>query len=571
MSLYPAMAGKGKLRDPRPIKDATYQRTQIRILLKYLLDSGYGHPITMKQLRRPSAREFANIAYFLFSKADRGFRPTSDFKKDVPKFLKGIRYPVTFSSTALAAVGSPNTWPNMLAALTWLTELLLYKEFVRGSGDAAAAASASGVEDPLAEEDNKEKLYYEHLRPMYTALMSGDEALSKQLQIEEEEKVASRNFDLERRIEQLRRKLEALTQELARMKEQHPRVDEMQQVIDVLASDSHKLDAFIKELGSHKESHRHKIEKQLQLAHQRQADLSAARAEQKRLQAIVSGQELRSEDVADMQTQHARLRREQEICEEQRTTTNKCLWEMEMSRSTQLEELDAVLKRYGDAVFEMQMVPITAKYARGTEFDVQRNHYEMDGGPLLSVNVKEDVKPALRQMISSAVTSASSQRAAANKLQEATDALDEKLLHLDAKTSAATARLKKEETQLKRQRQMRERSDGQLQSEIAEARRRIAQLRSDDAATRQAVTHTTRAVAEMAAAQATLQTQRTDELSALGADVLHAVTTATDLKEHVQVQLLELEAVVAAKEKIVASVQMSHRARATDAEDRSAH
>lgn len=47
---------------------------------------------------------------------------------DVPAFFKRLRYPFQISKSSLFAVGSPHTWPGLLASLVWLTELLSYSE-----------------------------------------------------------------------------------------------------------------------------------------------------------------------------------------------------------------------------------------------------------------------------------------------------------------------------------------------------------------------------------------------------------------------------------------------------------
>ena len=47
---------------------------------------------------------------------------------DVPAFYKRLRYPFQMTKSVFYALGSPNSWPGTLASLTWLTELLLYRE-----------------------------------------------------------------------------------------------------------------------------------------------------------------------------------------------------------------------------------------------------------------------------------------------------------------------------------------------------------------------------------------------------------------------------------------------------------
>ena len=70
---------------------------------------------------------------------------------DVPALFKRLRYPFGISKSSLFAVGSPHTWPSLLAALTWLAELLNYEEkAVRGPARArfprTARALRSGKE-----------------------------------------------------------------------------------------------------------------------------------------------------------------------------------------------------------------------------------------------------------------------------------------------------------------------------------------------------------------------------------------------------------------------------------------
>lgn len=55
-------------------------------------------------------------------------RNMGKIEDDVPVLYKRLRYPFGISKSALFAVGSPHTWPGLLAALTWLVELLNYEE-----------------------------------------------------------------------------------------------------------------------------------------------------------------------------------------------------------------------------------------------------------------------------------------------------------------------------------------------------------------------------------------------------------------------------------------------------------
>ncbi len=123
--------------DNRPISDKTYFNSCIKKLHSYLESNNYDHPIKLKDLSRPSGKEFQNIITFLLMKCDPSFTSSSSstsssnhdntkhkFEDDVANMFKSLGYPFNISKTALVAAGSPHTWPSLLLAITWLIELL---------------------------------------------------------------------------------------------------------------------------------------------------------------------------------------------------------------------------------------------------------------------------------------------------------------------------------------------------------------------------------------------------------------------------------------------------------------
>lgn len=55
------------------------------------------------------------------------FKSFGKLEEEVPQLFKRLKYPFQISKSNLTAVGSPHTWPTILAALTWLIELLIYQ------------------------------------------------------------------------------------------------------------------------------------------------------------------------------------------------------------------------------------------------------------------------------------------------------------------------------------------------------------------------------------------------------------------------------------------------------------
>jgi hypothetical protein len=61
-------------------------------------------------------------------------------KQNVQRFT---HVPMQISKSALFAVGSPHSWPAVLAALTWLVELLNYNGKAEEGGDGGLGAAGT--------------------------------------------------------------------------------------------------------------------------------------------------------------------------------------------------------------------------------------------------------------------------------------------------------------------------------------------------------------------------------------------------------------------------------------------
>ena len=126
--------GRNQKEDPRPIMEKAYKNTMIRTLITFLGERGYDHQISPKILTNPTGKDFYNIVTFLWRGIDPNLKFTTtdtrqqskEFQKKIPFLFKQFGYPFNISKTALSAVGSPHTWPALLASLTWLIELLNY-------------------------------------------------------------------------------------------------------------------------------------------------------------------------------------------------------------------------------------------------------------------------------------------------------------------------------------------------------------------------------------------------------------------------------------------------------------
>lgn len=161
-----AFGGKsgGPKQDPRPLTDKNYMSDSIRTVITYLSTHNFPAQVAPKTLASPTGKDFATIVQFLFQQFDPTYRIGGKVEDEVPVFFKRLNYPFQISKSALFAVGSPHSWPAVLAALTWLVELLNYTEKVEGS-------SANTFE----RENKHEQDFLEYLAAGYSNFMSGND------------------------------------------------------------------------------------------------------------------------------------------------------------------------------------------------------------------------------------------------------------------------------------------------------------------------------------------------------------------------------------------------------------
>jgi SMC interacting uncharacterized protein involved in chromosome segregation len=79
-------------KDPRPIRDKSYQYECIRGLINFLAGANYDQALSQKTLAVPSSKDFQSIFRFVYSMLD----PHHDwknkkFEEEVPMILKAIR------------------------------------------------------------------------------------------------------------------------------------------------------------------------------------------------------------------------------------------------------------------------------------------------------------------------------------------------------------------------------------------------------------------------------------------------------------------------------------------------
>lgn len=182
--------------DPRPISEKGYQNSCMKRLLHFLVSSSpsYAYPVSLKSLSRPSGKDFQNVVTFLLRRIDPTFNDgTMKLEDEVAMHFKALGYPFPISKTALVAAGSPHTWPALLAALTWLTELIQTTETqiktgadfptnTEDSNDTDTATVTATFESLQDLEQKTDKAFFQYLSGAYTAFLNGESTITEKLE-----------------------------------------------------------------------------------------------------------------------------------------------------------------------------------------------------------------------------------------------------------------------------------------------------------------------------------------------------------------------------------------------------
>jgi kinetochore protein NDC80 len=166
------------------VTDKAFVAGCTQTLITYLATHGYDRPLSPKLLS--SNKEFGAVVAFLARRIDPGAAPlTGRVEEEVPALFKRLRYPFSIPKSALQAVGSPHTWPALVAALAWLVELLQYEEHASkatcsvfdtscGAAATAGARADAGAVGPAAL--GGERAFFDFCAASYGAYISGDDA-----------------------------------------------------------------------------------------------------------------------------------------------------------------------------------------------------------------------------------------------------------------------------------------------------------------------------------------------------------------------------------------------------------
>lgn len=342
--------------DPRNITDKRFIHASIRALIDYLTMHNYDNSISPKILTNPSTKDFNNIVQFLFRQIDPNFAYTGKYEDEVISMYKCLKYPYSISKTSLNAVGSPHSWPQLLASVMWIIELLAYDEEATNG----AAAEQEG-EDPT----DSEKVFLSYLHSAYRCFLGGDDDMYAQLEEEFVDLFDSRNNAAADEMKVFDVKNEGLSREIEELGERMTYLPDLQEKKKVYSKDLGKFQNLIQELHKYKKELESKTSTRKSDLDRTTTALANVEREVEELRQRIATQELSPEDVRRLSEEREHIENALSTAQNSRSELEQKVHDAEKLLRSKVLDLEEVRRTYNGMGEDLQLLPETARNSQG--------------------------------------------------------------------------------------------------------------------------------------------------------------------------------------------------------------
>lgn len=373
----PSVAGVP--RDPRPIRDRSFQARIGQELLEYLTQNNFElemkHSLGQNTLRSPTQKDFNYIFQWLYHRVDPGYRFMKSMDAEVPPILKQLRYPYEkgITKSQITAVGGQN-WPTFLAMLHWLMQLAqMMDRFILGDYDEACAEAGVDV--------SGDRIIFRFLTGAYHDWLQGgeeedDETAGQRLVPH----VESMSEEFERGNEKYVQEMQALETEnrslrdqIEEMEKSAPDMAKLDKHFRILEDDKRKFEDYIQNVQGKIEKYETRINFLDEEVKKTDTELQAAEEERIGLQASVDRQGITTQDIDRMNTERERLQRSLDDTMVRLEEGNARIMEKEAEASQKLEDLEEIVKAYNTLGYQTSLIPSSAVNAKGVEYELSLN------------------------------------------------------------------------------------------------------------------------------------------------------------------------------------------------------
>ncbi|KAF9087081.1 kinetochore-associated Ndc80 complex subunit ndc80 [Mortierella sp. AD031] len=445
-----SLSSNVSIRDPRAVKDKGFQRNLIFTIVSFLTQSGYPHAITTKNLTQPTNKDFQDIFKFLYLKLEPGYEFQKKFEDEVPVLLKTMRYPAadSISKTSLYTVGTPHSWPNMLALLGWMMEVIMVIEKYNEMVEAHQMSNAHNRDrdiDPKMDltQVTPDRALYRYLTKSYRVwMLTGnehdpeiEESMAKSFQ-RHKEYAEDEAQSFAEMSETRRQELEAARAEVSPLialeREQKTLKHDLDQFKKAIEHGVPRIEEVRK---ANEESRRNIANKEIKLS-----DLERAKRE---VQEIVRTQTTTRAGLESKLEERNRLRRKEDGLKQQVADLEEEQRALDKRFQEGENEAERLIKEYNALAVKIGIVPTSGKHAGGQDFELRLDldNAISGSGRLYSTETKNKAERTVSTLRNQFTTNV-------NKTENEIMGLKEDLDHLEDQIADKTAEIRIKEYQL---------------------------------------------------------------------------------------------------------------------------
>ncbi|KAL7556934.1 hypothetical protein ACA910_005286 [Epithemia clementina (nom. ined.)] len=385
-------------RDPRNINDKGYQHQCMKRLLNYLIEKGYDQPISMKTLKMPSGKDFGSIITFMLRRLDPNFQSEeTKFEDEVSATLKSMCYPYPVSKTALVSAGSPHTWPNLLALLSWLMDQLESIEsdqMEQGPTNEEETTVYESVEDL---EDKSDKVFFKFLASSYQAFLKGDDAAAERLETALIEHCERDNNFLAQEVDRITDLNARILEQINEGRDQSEEIKVLIKKREDYATDLEQYQDLVKQMTDNKLSFVQKLEEQRKKLQDVNSKIERLRTITHDMEQKIKEQKMSVEDAKKLEVEQKSRKEALERVRNKRKELDEEHERQESILATMLGEIEDVVASYNTMISEMSVVPLVGPIYRALKAELCKdNLLDSDQESIIGVdlcgNVQETIK-----------------------------------------------------------------------------------------------------------------------------------------------------------------------------------
>lgn len=371
----------GVPRDPRPLKDRSFQARIGQELLEYMASNDFeaetSHVLSPNVIKSPTQKDFNYMFQWLYHRIDPGHKFLKNIDQEVPPILKQLRYPFERSITKsqLAAVGGQN-WSTFLGLLHWMMQLTQMLEgYTAGKYDEACMEAGVDV--------SADKIMFDFLTNAYREFLSLDEEMND----EDAERALAPHVEamataFEHSRSRYASELEMLEAENARLLEEIEDEEKLMAdhaaVLETLDDHYKILDEdriYLEEFSGQATQKMRKYEARNQVLQEEldklDEEVKEAREERDGLQRAVEAQGISMQDIDRMTAERERLQEGIDSAMQRLDEAQTKVGEREAEAGRKLDEVERMVDKCNNLAYQIALIPETAANAKGQDYELQ--------------------------------------------------------------------------------------------------------------------------------------------------------------------------------------------------------